>query len=380
MSQFFEQYDSALLGILQNEGNVGGFLDAILGFLYRRTDFYKILTSPDGKMGFPPGAALKILVSAYKKYEDFAKKEEDIRNKKQRRQLSDGTIPPPAIETVEVTTEPSHHTSQTQVNDSNTDRTSKAGVTENSSVTGTVTASDSSVTKTVTAGDNVETSVQSERGGSKVDDDDNPELTRLQQQYQANPESYNGAIRDNYAWSQSITDVDVYAQVPKYITKGKEVKVTIERKHLTVSHKTDTGGWKEVINEDLTWDINKEESMWSLVPSQHVHINLEKKQERWWEGLLISEPKISVRKIDASRPMSDLDNESQAKIEEMMYNDHQKKLGLPTSEEKKMHNLLKDAWDAEGSPFKGQPFDPSKLSMNNGVLTVNPDQMPKEGS
>jgi hypothetical protein len=25
---------------------------------------------------------------------------------------------------------------------------------------------------------------------------------------------------------------------------------------------------------------------------------------------------------------------------------------------------LKKAWDAEGSPFKGQPFDPSKLNLS----------------
>ena len=28
--------------------------------------------------------------------------------------------------------------------------------------------------------------------------------------------------------------------------------------------------------------------------------------------------------------------------------------------------MLKKAWDAEGSPFKGTPFDPSKLNMNSG--------------
>jgi hypothetical protein len=62
-------------------------------------------------------------------------------------------------------------------------------------------------------------------------------------------------------------------------------------------------------------------------------INLDKKEERWWESLVTSEPKISVRKIDASRPMTDLDQEAQSKIAEMMYNDRQKKLGLPQSHE-----------------------------------------------
>ena len=61
---------------------------------------------------------------------------------------------------------------------------------------------------------------------------------------------------------------------------------------------------------------------------------MDKKQERWWEAVLTSEPKINVRKIDASRPMTDLDDEAQAKIEEMMFNERQKKMGLPQTHEK----------------------------------------------
>jgi hypothetical protein len=46
--------------------------------------------------------------------------------------------------------------------------------------------------------------------------------------------------------------------------------------------------------------------------------------------VLTSEPKINVRKIDASRPMTDLDDEAQAKIEEMMLNERQRKDGITT--------------------------------------------------
>lgn len=68
-----------------------------------------------------------------------------------------------------------------------------------------------------------------------------------------------------------------------------------------------------------------------------MQINFEKKEERWWDALLTDEPKINVRKIDASRPMTDLDDEAQSKIEEMMYNDRRKKMGLPTSQEQVRH-------------------------------------------
>lgn len=29
-----------------------------------------------------------------------------------------------------------------------------------------------------------------------------------------------------------------------------------------------------------------------------------------------------------------------------------------------VHSMLQKAWDVEGSPFKGQPFDPSKLNIS----------------
>ena len=36
MASMNEKYDTALIGILQNEGQIAKFLDVLLGFLYRR--------------------------------------------------------------------------------------------------------------------------------------------------------------------------------------------------------------------------------------------------------------------------------------------------------------------------------------------------------
>jgi len=41
-------------------------------------------------------------------------------------------------------------------------------------------------------------------------------IFRQQKKFQLNSESYNGAVRDNYSWSQSISDVDVRVEV--YLT------------------------------------------------------------------------------------------------------------------------------------------------------------------
>lgn len=34
----------------------------------------------------------------------------------------------------------------------------------------------------------------------------------------------------------------------------------------------------------------------------------------------------------------------------------------------KVHDILRQAWDAEGSPFKGQPFDPSVVNVSPGGM------------
>jgi len=322
-------------------------------------------------MGFPPGTALNIMVQAFKKYESRAKKTNETRLLEYTRSkcAPPAKVAPPAkiaplAKIVDVT-------DSYDVHDANVKVAQLQPVPKCSSTAKPASSSpaqqapQSSNGTESSAVEKMEEDVQpaADKTTDK-DEDDNPELTRVQKEFQACPESYNGARRENYSWSQTITDADVLVKVPPYIKRGKEVYVQIARKHLIVRHKAIEGGWTCIVDTDLTWDVNKEESMWSLIPGKHVQISLEKVQERWWEALLEGEDKISVRKIDASRPITDLDDEAAAKVEEMMFNEHQKRVGKPQSHEVKVHSMLKDAWNAEGSPFKGTEFDPSKMNIS----------------
>ena len=53
-------FPKAFLGILQNETRIEPFIDAVMSFLYRKTDFYRTLTE-ESQVGFPPGVPENML-------------------------------------------------------------------------------------------------------------------------------------------------------------------------------------------------------------------------------------------------------------------------------------------------------------------------------
>lgn len=313
------RYDEMLLSILQNEGKIQPFIDTVFRFLYRRTDFYLIQEKAEQAYGFPAGVSEQIVRKAFQKYDKYSKE-------KLKAKLL-GT---------------------------------------NESVSSKATKQVPSKTKKVEEPLKTKKDLEPLKEPEVSTTDSKKEkLKKEQALFQKNAASYNGAIRENYAWTQSIKDIDIQVKINSTVKSSKDVKVKIEKEALQVSARDENCSWMFLINEKLPWKIKTDESMWSLLPGDHIHIYLEKTSERWWENLLVSEEKIELANMNPEKPMEDLDQESQSKLKQMMFDEHQKKLGLPTSDESKTSELLKQAWDCEGSPFKGQPFDPSLVVNSN---------------
>jgi len=79
------------------------------------------------------------------------------------------------------------------------------------------------------------------------------------------------------------------------------------------------------------------------------------------------DPEIDTTKVESTRKMEEYDGETQGAIRKIMFDQNQKLQGKPTSDQIRTADIMKDAWNAPGSPFRGTDFDPSLLNLSSPV-------------
>ncbi|KAM3376067.1 protein BOBBER 1 [Capsicum galapagoense] len=152
------------------------------------------------------------------------------------------------------------------------------------------------------------------------------------------PNIGNGLDLDNYSWGQSIQEVNVTIPVP-HGTKSKFIVCDIKKNHLTVGLK----GQPPIIDGELYQPVKVDDCFWSLEDQKSVSVLLTKKvQMDWWKCVVKGEPELNTQKVEPeSSRLSDLDPETRSAVEKMMFDQRQKSMGRPTSDDIQKQEVLK---------------------------------------
>ncbi|KAJ2898080.1 CS-domain-containing protein [Zalerion maritima] len=150
-----------------------------------------------------------------------------------------------------------------------------------------------------------------------------------------------------YKWTQTIGDLSVTLPSIPGNLKARDLVVTIKKTSLSAGIK----GQDPIISGDLPHPIYVDESTWTLTSSPdgtkilEIHLDKVNKME-WWAHVVTTAPKIDVTKITPENSkLSDLDGETRGMVEKMMWDQRQKEIGKPTSDEQKKADILKKFQD-----------------------------------
>ncbi|GAA93575.1 uncharacterized protein L969DRAFT_51484 [Mixia osmundae IAM 14324] len=146
-----------------------------------------------------------------------------------------------------------------------------------------------------------------------------------------------------YTWRQTLGEVDLIIPVPVG-TRARDLTVDIKKTRLKVGLK----GKEPIIDGELCKEIKLDDSTWSLDDQKEIGLHLEKvSQMGWWDCVIKGGPTIDTTKINPENSkLSELDGETRAMVEKMMFDNQQKQMGKPTSDEQKKHEMLRKFQDA----------------------------------
>jgi len=146
-----------------------------------------------------------------------------------------------------------------------------------------------------------------------------------------------GTVSGKYVWTQTLSEVNLTVPLPDN-TRGRDLIVDMSKSKIKFGMKN-----KAAISEGkLCQNIIVDDSFWTVEDGNKLCIQLQKlNQMEWWDCVVEGDDKIDTKKIvPENSNLADLDGETRQTVEKMMFDQRQKAMGLPTSEEQKKHDIL----------------------------------------
>lgn len=312
-----ERFDGLYLNVAQTTRGIEPLLDTVFSFLRRKTDFF----------AGPPGAEDGAAAAVAKVNEVLEKHAQQYNNDKLRKQKSKKktvkTKPKPTVTKPFKAPQPDDDEEEIIEMGSGGDFDASKPVTSKKPVITplkNISPKSAKEENPETKATNTKTTRKAKDDNGGDDDDDGPP-----------PEGNGGSVSGKYVWTQTLAEVMVNISVPEN-TRGRDVQVNINRSHLKVLLKSKQ---TVVVDADLTKPIICDDSFWTIEDGNRLVVNLQKlNQMEWWESVCKGDPAINVRKIrPENSSVSDLDGETRKTVEKMMFDQRQKALGKPTSDE-----------------------------------------------
>lgn len=318
-----EKFDGIFLSLAhQMEGGVPQLLDTLFSFLARKTDFYT---------GGGPGVAEKMLMEKFRLHETRATEKieaEKARKAHEEALRAERKAKQQARDTADLSAASEEEPKIRELSDEEAAQLQKK--LDDSKIQPDAVNNGMNQEKTNTE----TTESDSKKEGNAESDEDEADKGKMK------PNAGNGADLPNYRWVQSLQEIEIRVPLkfPKPL-KSRDVIVEFEKQHLKIGVK----GQPMIINGELHKPVKVEECLWTLDDGRTAVITMEKVNKmEWWSRLMATDPEINTKKVQPENSkLSDLDSETRAVVEKMMYDQRQKELGLPTSEEQKKQDMLK---------------------------------------
>lgn len=312
-----ERFDGLYMNVAQTTRGIEPLLDSVFSFLRRKTDFF----------AGPPGSENNNGTEAA-----IRKANEVLQKHAQRYQTEHGKkiTKPTSTSTPEKKQEPKKREEEDVIEmgqDGGFDATATTNTTEltpSSEPPKVKTESAKKLTTTETPKTSTTTSSEKEEETNKEESSNakkNPP-----------PLGNGGTVPEKYVWTQTLSEVAVNVPLPDN-TRGRDLNVSIAKKHLKIGLRSQKGGW--IVDAPLTKAIICDDSFWTVEDGNRLVINLQKlNQMEWWDAVSEGDPTIDIKTIQPeSSSLSDLDGETRKTVEKMMFDQRQKAMGLPSSDE-----------------------------------------------